>query len=112
MISKQCPICFRVSPADRELSSVRSSSRVAIPADVEERLLCALTELGQVTYAANVSGMARRSLYNRRCRDADFAAGWDDTREAFEETLTPRAIGTALHMGTGHWVSGPGPDRC
>ena len=36
--------------------------------------------------------MARRSLYDRRCRDADFAAGWDDTREAFEETLTPRAI--------------------
>ena len=64
----------------------------------------ALEEFGQVTYAANVSGMARRSLYDRRRRDPDFASRWDDAVEAFEETLTTRVIQTALHMGTGRWV--------
>lgn len=90
-------------PADADAPS-RYHTRAVIPADVEERFLAALEEFGQVTYAANVCGMARRSLYDRRGRDPAFAARWDDAVEAFEETLTRRVIQTALHMGTGRWV--------
>ena len=88
----------------------RYHTRAAIPADVEDRFLGALAEFGQVTYAANVSGMARRSLYDRRRKDREFAAAWDDAVEAFEETLTQRVIATALHMGTGRWVPAVDPD--
>ncbi|MEM9500597.1 MAG: hypothetical protein AAF941_02005, partial [Pseudomonadota bacterium] len=44
----------------------RYHTRAVIPSDVENRFLAALTEFGQVTHAANVCGMARRSLYDRR----------------------------------------------
>ena len=84
-------------------------TRAAIPADVEERFLTALAEFGQVTYAANVCGMARRSLYERRKRDANFATLWDEALTAFEETLTHRVISTAIHMGTGQWVPAINP---
>lgn len=88
----------------------RYHTSAAIPTDVDERFLGALAEFGQVTYAANVCGMARRSLYDRRRRDPDFARRWDDAAEAFEETLTQRVIATALHMGTGRWVAATDPE--
>ena len=88
----------------------RYHTRAAIPTDVEDRFLGALAEFGQVTYAANVSGMARRSLYDRRRRDTEFAAAWDDAVETFEETLTQRVIATALHMGTGRWIPAVDPE--
>lgn len=88
----------------------RYHTRAVIPADVEDRFLAALEEFGQVTYAANVCGMARRSLYDRRRRDPDFAARWDDAVETFEDTLTRRVIHTALHMGTGRWVPAIDPE--
>jgi hypothetical protein len=96
-------------PADADAPSIYQT-RAAIPQDVEERFLAALAEFGQVTYAANVSGMARRSLYERRRRDPDFASRWDDAVDAFEETLTQRVISTALHMGTGRWVPAVDPE--
>ncbi|MEM6563238.1 MAG: hypothetical protein AAF665_02260 [Pseudomonadota bacterium] len=95
---------IQIRPAADANAPSRYHSRAAIPSDVEDRFLAALTEFGQVTYAANVSGMARRSLYERRRRDPDFGARWDEALEAFEETLTQRVIATALHMGTGQWV--------
>ncbi len=100
---------MQIRPPARADAPSRYHTRAAIPADVEERFLGALAEFGQVTYAANVSGMARRSLYERRRRDEGFAAAWDDAVEAFEETLTQRVIATALHMGTGRWVAATDP---
>lgn len=91
-------------PAKADAPS-RYHSSAAIPADIAERFLAALSEFGQVTYAANVCGMARRSLYERRRRDPEFAKKWEDAIETFEETLTQRVIATALHMGTGQWVA-------
>ena len=96
-------------PAEANAPS-RYHTRAAIPADVEDRFLGALAEFGQVTYAANVSGMARRSLYDRRRRDKEFAVAWDDAIEAFEETLSQRVIATALYMGTGRWVPAIDPE--
>ena len=49
-------------PATADAPS-RYHTRAMIPADVDKRFLGALAEFGQVTYAANVCGMARRSLY-------------------------------------------------
>lgn len=91
-------------PAKADAPS-RYHSSAAIPPDATDRFLAALSEFGQVTYAANVCGMARRSLYERRKRDPEFAEKWEDAIEAFEETLTQRVIATALHMGTGQWVA-------
>ncbi|MEH6521614.1 hypothetical protein [Sulfitobacter sp.] len=85
-------------------------TRAAIPPDVDERFLTALSEFGQVTYAANVAGPTRRTFYNRRRQDPEFSARWDDAIEAFEETLTQRVIATALHMGTGRWILATDPD--
>lgn len=96
---------IQIRPPAKANAPSRYHTRAVIPADVDERFLAALAEFGQVTYAANVCGMARRSLYERRRRDTDFAAQWDDAIEAFEETLTQRVIATALHMGTGRWVA-------
>lgn len=90
-------------PADADRPSAYHT-RAAIPEDTTNRFLAALAEFGQVTYASNVCGMARRSLYDRRSRDAEFAQAWDEALAAFEETLTQRVIATALHMGTGRWV--------
>ncbi len=88
----------------------RYHTRAAIPADVDERFLAALSEFGQVTYAANIAGPTRRTFYNRRRQDPDFARLWDEAVEAFEETLTQRVIATALHMGTGRWVPSIDPE--
>ncbi len=101
---------IQIRPPAKADAPSRYHTRAAIPADIEDRFLGALAEFGQVTYAANVSGMARRSLYDRRRKDREFAAAWDDAVEAFEETLTQRVIATALHMGTGRWVPAVDPD--
>lgn len=91
-------------PAEADAPS-RYHSSAAIPPDAADRFLAALSEFGQVTYASNICGMARRSLYERRKRDPEFAEKWEDAIESFEETLTQRVIATALHMGTGQWVA-------
>lgn len=101
---------MQIRPAAAADAPSRYHTRAVIPGDVEDRFLAALEEFGQVTYAANVCGMARRSLYDRRRRDPDFAARWDDAVETFEDTLTRRVIHTALHMGTGRWVPAVDPD--
>ncbi|MEM7470973.1 MAG: hypothetical protein AAF340_06420 [Pseudomonadota bacterium] len=101
---------IQIRPPAKADAPSRYHTRAVIPADVDERFLSALAEFGQVTYAANVCGMARRSLYDRRRRDTDFATRWDDAIEAFEETLTQRVIATALHMGTGRWVAAVDPE--
>ncbi len=101
---------IQIRPAARADAPSRYRTRSEIPSDVDERFLSALSEFGQVTYAANVSGMARRSLYERRRRDPEFAAKWDEAIDTFEETLTQRVIATALHMGTGRWVPATDPD--
>lgn len=99
-----------IRPAADQNAPSRFASPAEITPDVEERFLAALTEFGQVTYASNVSGMARRSLYARRQRDPDFAERWDEAVDLFEETLTQRVVHTALHMGTGRWVPAVDPD--
>ena len=101
---------IQIRPAAKANAPSRYYTSAVIPADVDERFFTALAEFGQVTYAANVCGMARRSLYERRRRDKDFASKWDDAIEAFEETLTQRVIATALHMGTGQWVAAVDPE--
>jgi hypothetical protein len=96
------PIAIR-PPAVTDARS-RFLSTAEVTPDVAERFLSALVEFGQVTYAANVAGMTRRSFYARRQRDPDFAQRWDEALDSFEESLTQRVIATAVHMGTGRWV--------
>ncbi|MCV3271946.1 hypothetical protein [Roseobacter sinensis] len=63
-----------------------------------------LRQFGHVTYAANMTGLTRRTFYDRRSKNPDFAEAWDDAVAAFEEELTQRVVQTALEMGTGKWV--------
>lgn len=63
-----------------------------------------LRQFGHVTYAANMTGLTRRTFYDRRVKNPDFAEAWDDAVTAFEEELTQRVVQTALEMGTGKWV--------
>lgn len=63
-----------------------------------------LRQFGHVTYAANMTGLTRRTFYDRRSKNPDFAEAWDDAVAAFEEELTHRVVQTALDMGTGKWV--------
>lgn len=63
-----------------------------------------LRQFGHVTYAANMTGLTRRTFYDRRSKNPDFAEAWDDAVTAFEEELTQRVVQTALEMGTGKWV--------
>ncbi|MFD1344278.1 hypothetical protein [Litorisediminicola beolgyonensis] len=63
-----------------------------------------LRQFGHVTYAANMTGLTRRTFYDRRAKNPDFAEAWDDAVAAFEEELTHRVVQTALEMGTGRWV--------
>lgn len=63
-----------------------------------------LRQFGHVTYAANMTGLTRRTFYDRRSKSPDFAEAWDDAVAAFEEELTQRVVQTAMEMGTGKWV--------
>lgn len=63
-----------------------------------------LRQFGHVTYAANMTGLTRRTFYDRRAKYPEFAEAWDDAVTAFEEELTHRVVQTALEMGTGKWV--------
>lgn len=63
-----------------------------------------LRQFGHVTYAANMTGLTRRTFYDRRSKNPDFAEAWDDAVAAFEEELTQRVVQTAMEMGTGKWV--------
>lgn len=69
-----------------------------------EEFLGHLRKFGQITYAANMAGLTRRTFYARRERDPAFAEKWDEAISAFEEELTWRVVHTALEMGTGRWV--------
>lgn len=69
-----------------------------------EEFLGHLRKFGQITYAANMAGLTRRTFYARRERDSAFAEKWDEALSAFEEELTWRVVHTALEMGTGRWV--------
>ncbi|MEZ5778518.1 MAG: hypothetical protein R3E44_09160 [Paracoccaceae bacterium] len=63
-----------------------------------------LRQFGHVTYAANMTGLTRRTFYDRRLKNPAFAEAWDECVAAFEEELTHRVVQTALEMGTGKWV--------
>lgn len=63
-----------------------------------------LRQFGHVTYAANMTGLTRRTFYDRCAKYPEFAEAWDDAVTAFEEELTHRVVQTALEMGTGKWV--------
>ncbi len=63
-----------------------------------------LRQFGHVTYAANMTGITRRTFYDRRDRNPEFAEAWDEALAGFEEELTHRVVQTALEMGTGKWV--------
>lgn len=69
-----------------------------------DEFLLYLRQFGHITYAANMTGLTRRTFYDRRAKHPDFAEAWDEALAAFEEELTMRVVQTALEMGTGKWV--------
>ena len=49
--------------------------------DWREAFLAALTNTGNVRYACQQAGIARRTAYDRRETDVEFAAAWKDAME-------------------------------
>lgn len=95
----------RIKPA----SDPRMPSKIAaitrpIYGEKGDEFLLYLRQFGHITYAANMTGLTRRTFYDRRAKSPDFAEAWDEALAAFEEELTMRVVQTALEMGTGKWV--------
>ncbi len=95
----------RIKPA----SDPRMPSKIAaitrpIYGEKGDEFLLYLRQFGHITYAANMTGLTRRTFYDRRAKHPDFAEAWDEALAAFEEELTMRVVQTALEMGTGKWV--------
>ena len=95
----------RIKPA----SDPRMPSKIAaitrpIYGEKGDEFLLYLRQFGHITYAANMTGLTRRTFYDRRAKHPNFAEAWDEALAAFEEELTMRVVQTALEMGTGKWV--------
>lgn len=95
----------RIKPA----SDPRMPSKIAaitrpIYGEKGDEFLHYLRQFGHITYAANMTGLTRRTFYDRRAKHPDFGEAWDEALAAFEEELTMRVVQTALEMGTGKWV--------
>ena len=95
----------RIRPA----SVPRMPSKIAaitrpIYGEKGDEFLLYLRQFGHITYAANMTGLTRRTFYDRRAKHPNFAEAWDEALAAFEEELTMRVVQTALEMGTGKWV--------
>lgn len=95
----------RIKPA----SDPRMPSKIAaitrpIYGEKGDEFLLYLRQFGHITYAANMTGLTRRTFYDRRAKHPDFAEAWDEALAAFEEELTMRVVQTAMEMGTGKWV--------
>jgi len=67
-----------------------------VPNEWQPRFLDELASRGLVTRACEAAGIGRRTAYDCRDRDEDFAAAWADAlevaAEAFEAELRRRAI--------------------
>ena len=101
----------RIKPA----SDPRMPSKIAaitrpIYGEKGDEFLLYLRQFGHITYAANMTGLTRRTFYDRRAKHPDFAEAWDEALAAFEEELTMRVVQTALEMGTGKWVAVTDPE--
>jgi hypothetical protein len=93
----------RIQPTPSKNSKIREALS-PIYDESENTFLHYLRQFGQVGYAASMTGLARRTFYQRRERHPNFADAWDDAIEAFEDELTTRVVQTGLEMGTGKWV--------
>lgn len=95
----------RIRPAaDPHKPSAIAAITRPIYGEKGDEFLGYLRQFGHVTYAANMTGLTRRTFYDRRAKNRDFAEAWDEALDAFEEELTHRVVQTALEMGTGRWV--------
>ncbi|MCC5957692.1 MAG: hypothetical protein JJU07_16450 [Natronohydrobacter sp.] len=95
----------RIKPApDPRKPSQMAPALAQVYGEKGQEFLSHLRQFGQVTYAANMTGMVRRTFYDRRAKNPDFAEAWDEALAAFEEELTQRVVQTAMEMGTGKWV--------
>ena len=95
----------RIRPAaDPHKPSQMAAALRPIYGEKGDEFLRHLRQFGHVTYAANMTGLTRRTFYDRRARSPEFAEAWDEALDAFEEELTHRVVQTALEMGTGRWV--------
>lgn len=93
----------RIQPTPSKNSKIREALAPMYD-ESEDTFLHYLRQFGQVGYAASMTGLARRTFYQRRERHPNFADAWDDAIEAFEDELTTRVVQTGLEMGTGKWV--------
>lgn len=69
----------------------------AKPAAWRPKFLQELAETCNVSHAARVAGVDRRTAYDHRDTDAVFAAAWDDAVEQGVDTLEMEARRRALH---------------
>ena len=69
--------------ASAQMAHARARARRSLPrgAQLQAFLVCLSSAL-TVSEAAEVAGIPRRTLYNRRERDSEFAAAWDCALEA------------------------------
>lgn len=58
--------------------------------------LAALERSGMVSEAARAAGVGRRTAYDRRERDEQFAQAWDEALEAATEELEQEAVRRAM----------------
>jgi hypothetical protein len=65
----------------------RTPRRRRKPRSWQEKFLEALAKLGVVSYAAKAAGVGRRTAYDLRESDPDFAARWDEAAEESIEVL-------------------------
>lgn len=72
-----------------------------------ERFLEAVRQGASITKAADLAGVGRRTAYEWREEDADFAQAWDDALEAWTDELEDEATRRA-HEGvaTPHFFKG------
>jgi len=65
--------------------------------DRRERFLETLRQVPNVTYAATRAGVTRRTAYNHRDADPEFAAAWDDAIEEGMDLVELEAHRRAVH---------------
>ncbi|AHM03040.1 hypothetical protein roselon_00600 [Roseibacterium elongatum DSM 19469] len=95
----------RIKPAPDPRKPSRMAPALAeVYGEKGREFLSHLRQFGQVTYAANMTGLTRRTFYDRRAKNREFREAWDDALASFEEELTQRVVQTAMEMGTGRWV--------
>lgn len=62
----------------------------------DKAFLTALAHNGVVTYACEAAGIGRRTAYDRRETDTEFAAAWEDAVEEARDRIEAEAIRRAV----------------